>query len=193
MQTLPIFCNYITFDEVILTNKKDLLEFCYKKAEEGKLSDGLQQSLFIDSSEPAVSELVTKVQQRFDQLHVDRNFNKNFKQTIQKFWINVNNNINISAPHGHPESFFSAVYYPQVGTNPGNLTFLNPNNQLQYVIKPDYVNEFDEFNSALYHVTPSTDLLIIFPSWLWHFVRHTNQSDLDRISIAFDTKIEKNE
>ena len=192
MQTLPIFSNYIVFDELFLPNKQNFLEFCNKKVEEGKKTDGLAQSHFIDKTESEVYYLLNEVANRFDKLHSMFNFNDNYKQEIQKCWININSNVNISSPHRHPESFLSAVYYPTVGRNPGAITFLNPNNQLSYVIKPDYIKEFDEFNSALYHVTPRTDLLIMFPSWLWHFVRHTEDTD-NRISIAFDTEIIRND
>mgnify|MGYP003665135022 FL=1 len=193
METVPIFANYLVFDELQVSNRKDLISFCYKQVEEGKAEaeDNVSQSLFINPSEPVIQELGTLVNKRFDILHKERNFNKNYEQAIQKFWANVNNNANISMPHRHPESFFSAIYYPQVGKNPGTLSFLNPNQQHSYVITPDHIEEFDEFNSALFHVTPRPDLLIIFPSWLWHFVRYDGGDSEDRISIAFDTIIRK--
>jgi|TARA_B100001093_G_scaffold140117_1_gene132721 uncharacterized protein (TIGR02466 family) len=191
MDIVPLFANYLAFDQLNLSNRRDLSNFCRKQVEIDKLkiNDNVSQSLFIDPKEPIIEELGKEINKRFDWLHKERNFNDKWEQRIQKFWINVNNNINISTPHRHPESFFSAVYYPDVGDSPGSITFLNPNNQLSYVIRPEMVDKYDEFNAASQAIIPQTDMLIIFPSWLWHFVNHEIDPTGERISIAFDSMI----
>ena len=191
MDIVPLFANYLAFDQLNLSNRRDLTNFCRKQVEIDKLkiNDNVSQSLFIDPKEPIIEELGKEINKRFDWLHKERNFNDKWEQRIQKFWINVNNNINISTPHRHPESFFSAVYYPDVGDSPGSITFLNPNNQLSYVIRPEMVEKYDEFNAASQAIIPQTDMLIIFPSWLWHFVNHEIDPTGERISIAFDSMI----
>jgi uncharacterized protein (TIGR02466 family) len=193
MDIVPLFANYLAFDQLNLSNRRDLANFCREQVEIDKLkiNDNVSQSLFIDPKEPIIEELGIEINKRFDWLHKERNFNDKWEQRIQKFWINVNNNINISTPHRHPESFFSAVYYPDVGDSPGSITFLNPNNQLSYVIRPEMVDKYDEFNTALQAIVPQTDMLIIFPSWLWHFVNHEPDPTGERISIAFDSMIVK--
>ena len=191
MDIVPLFANYLAFDQLNLSNRRDLANFCRKQVEIDKLkiNDNVSQSLFIDPKEPIIEELGKEINKRFDWLHKERNFNDKWEQRIQKFWINVNNNINISTPHRHPESFSSAVYYPDVGDSPGSITFLNPNNQLSYVIRPEMVEKYDEFNAASQAIIPQTDMLIIFPSWLWHFVNHEIDPTGERISIAFDSMI----
>jgi uncharacterized protein (TIGR02466 family) len=193
MDIVPLFANYLAFDHLNLKNRRNLAKFCHDKVAKDLLEqkDGVSQSLFISPDEPIIEELAIEMNKRFDWLHKERNFNDKWEQRIQKFWININNNINISTPHRHPESFFSAVYYPDVGENPGSITFLNPNLQLSYVIKPEMVDKFDEFNAASQAIVPQTDMLIIFPSWLWHFVNHEPDPTGERISIAFDSMIVK--
>jgi uncharacterized protein (TIGR02466 family) len=193
MDIVPLFANYLAFDQLNLSNRRDLAKFCREQVEIDKLkiNDNVSQSLFIDPKEPIIEELGIEINKRFDWLHKERNFNDKWEQRIQKFWINVNNNINISSPHRHPESFFSAVYYPDVGDSPGSITFLNPNNQLSYVIRPEMVDKYDEFNTALQAIVPQTDMLIMFPAWLWHFVNHEPDPTGERISIAFDSMIVK--
>jgi hypothetical protein len=46
METVPIFANYLVFDELQVSNRKDLISFCYKQVEEGKAEaeDNVSQS-----------------------------------------------------------------------------------------------------------------------------------------------------
>ena len=58
----------------------------------------------------------------------------------------------------------------------------------QYVINSDIINEYNKFTSADISVEPELGKLIIFPSWLVHYVQN-NLDDSDRISIAFNIEL----
>ena len=105
------------------------------------------------------------------------------------YWINVNGRGSFNLPHVHPFSLVSAVYYVDVPKDSGRLVFENPIQQHDYVMKPDIVERFNGINSGYWNVEPETGDLIIFPSWLRHWVE-PNNTDENRISIAFNLQID---
>jgi hypothetical protein len=60
----------------------------------------------------------------------------------------------------------------------------------QYVMDPDIIDQYNKFTSTDMSVVPSPGKLVLFPSWLVHYVEN-NLDDTDRISIAFNIEIEK--
>jgi uncharacterized protein (TIGR02466 family) len=69
----------------------------------------------------------------------------------------------------------------------GSIEF-HRSDEAQYYI-PDNLDRYTQFTShkATYH--PVTGMLLIFPSWLKHFV-HSNQSEQARISMSFNTELD---
>lgn len=189
-----VFTSFLAFDKIELANKEDLIAKCYEAVsiDKHRVSDGYNQSLFIDPSDPVFISLTKQVHQRFDMLYHEFGFNDSYHQQITQTWININNNPNIGRPHPHPQKFFSAVYYPKAPENSGHLSFINPNPQLPHVVRPEYVKTFNDFNSAEWDVVPTEDLCVFFPSYLWHYVNPCNNTQ-DRISIAFNTEIFPND
>ena len=82
------------------------------------------------------------------------------------FWFNINGPGHFNVPHVHLGTYWTAVYYLQVPKNSGDIIF--------------HISETDRFN-----ITPKENQLIIIPPDLRHEVS-VNQSDRDRISIAFN-------
>lgn len=101
---------------------------------------------------------------------------------------NINNNRNIDSPHCHPGSIFSAVYYVNADHNSSSLIFMNPDKSMCHTIHPVLVDKFNCLNSHNYKVVPAAGDLIIFPAHLDHYVQ-TTSSTVDRVSIAFNSKI----
>ena len=102
-------------------------------------------------------------------------------------WININSKGNSNFPHAHPGSIVSGVYYVKLPQNSGKLQFENPSGKLfaSYWNVMRGPNEWNKANSQIWSLESSENTLLIFPSWLDHYVE-TNESDEDRISISFN-------
>src|SRR4051794_33003546 len=81
------------------------------------------------------------------------------------------------APHSHPDSAWSGVYYVDPGSdNPdqplsGVLEFLDPRAGVEAVTAPG-----DPYGKP-FRVRAQAGLLVVFPSWLYHWVHpYTGQS-----------------
>ncbi len=109
--------------------------------------------------------------------------------SLENIWININPLSSFNRPHVHPKSIFSGTYYvkcdEQVG---GGIVFLHPAINFQYHISPDIVTDWNDFTSGTWRIQPKPGDLIIFPSFLNHYVE-PNLLDTDRITIAFNAGI----
>jgi uncharacterized protein (TIGR02466 family) len=89
------------------------------------------------------------------------------------------------APHSHPDSAWSGVYYVDPGAdNPnqplnGVLEFLDPRSGVEAVTAPG-----DPYGEPI-RVRPQPGLLVIFPSWLQHWV-HPYTGQTPRVAISFN-------
>jgi uncharacterized protein (TIGR02466 family) len=92
------------------------------------------------------------------------------------------------APHSHPDSAWSGVYYVNAGTyNPeralsGVLEFIDPRAGVDAVTAPG-----DPYGSPV-RVRPESGLLVVFPSWLYHWV-HPYTGRTPRIAISFNATL----
>lgn len=118
-------------------------------------------------------------------------YKKNY--TIVNSWININRSLCSNSPHVHPGSTVSGVVYIRVPENSGKINFINP----ARIAIAGYVDEFaieGEIprgpNSELWHFEPVAGDLLLFPSWLEHYVENNqNANNEPRISIAFNIKV----
>jgi uncharacterized protein (TIGR02466 family) len=89
------------------------------------------------------------------------------------------------APHSHPESAWSGVYYVDAGSRSterplsGVLEFLDPRAGAEAVSAPG-----DPYGAPV-RVEPESGLLVVFPSWLYHWVHPYVGSTL-RIAVSFN-------
>jgi len=175
----PIFCSFIVAENLHLNN--DLLEQYGKKQ-----INTTGQSGHLNLLDAEIEPLINIINDKINIVSSAIGFNTLHKQAVVRAWVNVDSNIAISQPHSHPRSVFSCVYY--VKGNCGDLIFSTPITALDYVVDSKYVQERTEFNSGEISITPSPGRLIIFPSWLVHYVK---PSKTQRISIAFETNFIK--
>jgi len=107
---------------------------------------------------------------------------------ICNFWFNVNPKGSYNTLHNHQSSVLSGVYYIDIpDENMGNIEF-HRDDEAQYYI-PENLDRYTQFTSTKATYKPETGLLLIFPSWLRHFV-HSNQSEQARISMSFNTELD---
>jgi uncharacterized protein (TIGR02466 family) len=104
---------------------------------------------------------------------------------VKKAWVNVNPTGGYNVIHNHPNAFFSGVYYLQADENSGEIVFLNPVSEQGLTMPHELINRSSIYTSDRYFYSPKQDLLLLFPSYINHYV-HPNQSPDERICIAFN-------
>lgn len=97
------------------------------------------------------------------------------KYPITTMWANINNKYNSNAHHTH-DGLLSGVFYLETPENSGKIVFASP------IIRAGYSRIAHRPN---YGITPEPLSLLIFPSWLEHYVE-PNYSEERRISISFN-------
>ncbi len=133
-----------------------------------------------DAAQDAVFKLTRKVSSRVDPESLD----------LKLFaWMNANPQGGYNAPHTHPGAHWSGVYYvSQPGIEEGSsgmIEFLAPRSEL-----PHWgILQAGAFRGKQ-TIRPKAGELIVFPSYLVHWV-HPNQSSEERITIAFNATFRK--
>ena len=105
---------------------------------------------------------------------------------IPQMWINVNKKNDWNTIHSHGQYTLSGTYYVKVPSDSGKIVFRDP--RPVALTNSFMVNRFDK--GEFRKVKPIEGLLILFPSYLEHFVEPSN-ADEDRISISFDVVVTK--
>lgn len=144
----------------------------------------------IESAEPSVKRSNFGGYQTHDNLHkvpVFREFVASLchiaskcidqKVMISEMWGNVNYKHCHNGAHTHGGEL-SGVFYLKAPKNSGRLILCNP------AVRSDG----KLLRSPNFSVEPSDLALILFPSWLEHYVE-PNQSDEERISISFNFEV----
>lgn len=139
-----------------------------------------------DSDAPSIQRVREAAQQAVYDLTLK--VNSGFKTedfSLKLFaWMNANPAGGYNAPHTHPGAHWSGVYYvaqPDVEEgSSGMIEFLDPRSDLQHW-KILSASAFQQKRA----IRPSVGELIVFPSYLMHWV-HPNQTDEERVTIAFN-------
>jgi uncharacterized protein (TIGR02466 family) len=108
------------------------------------------------------------------------------------YWINVNGKYDYNKTHDHPNSVLSAVLYIKVPKNSGTFVMERPD--LMEVYWSHVLEKEDRNNDKTYlqwKIDPEPNKLLIFPSWIKHYVEQnlTEDEDDERISIAFNMSV----
>ena len=102
-------------------------------------------------------------------------------------WSNIIQSDHFHAPHRHPNNFWSGVYYIDNGDPDdtveynGYFEFLDPRTGANMITN-------ESLDTPRYQVNPKPGLMIMFPSWLEHYV-HPYHGDSKRITIAFNVRV----
>jgi uncharacterized protein (TIGR02466 family) len=185
MELIPIFSNFVVIDELSLDNSE--IQNYSRKVCEGVINYNFGRD------DEVMRNLYSIVDKKLNDVHTKIGLSKEYHQVISNSWINPSIVKLITTPHNHPRCCFSAVYYVSATINSGDLILLNPNAQHTQVFpSQDHYNCIEDYNSitgATFGIKPKTGTLLIFPSWLFHYVEVGDGSD--RISVAFDSIILK--
>ena len=102
-------------------------------------------------------------------------------------WININGKYAYNTEHCHPECDLAAVYYIKTPKDSGKIYMNNPIPQalMNQKLRKTKLNVYSQH--LFFDISEGS--LFIFPGWLFHGVE-SNNSDEDRISMAFNINIE---
>lgn len=184
-----LFSNFVARDFLDI-NIDNLKNYCYdlKKTTQGRVLSnyGGWQSQDLENEDLELKQLTTEILSRVNTLL------KEFKLVdnayIENIWVNINQKHDFNKLHDHPNSILSGVFYVSAPDNCGKIFFKNPNPLVKHYINRKFILEHNHLTSGDWWFQPQDGMILIFPSWLEHFVL-PNESDSDRISIAFNTKI----
>jgi uncharacterized protein (TIGR02466 family) len=144
---------------------------------------------FFSHPEPVVAALTTWITWGVSQM-VDATAGQDaFKGTLSlSAWATICRAGAYHAPHCHPDSAWSGVYYVDAGTEhidrpiSGMLEFLDPRSGVEAVTAPG-----DPYGAPV-RIRPEAGLLVIFPSWLYHWV-HPYAGCTPRIAVSFNASL----
>lgn len=116
-----------------------------------------------------------------------QSINLNCRLRVMESWVNINDtpgSFNLQHIHG---GVISGIFYLQVPTGSGKLYLTNPApiNLWEGLNTP---LDRSEFAGETREIDPIEGTIIMFPSYLPHSVG-PNASDVERISVAFNTTI----
>ncbi|HJU06664.1 MAG TPA: TIGR02466 family protein [Nitrospiraceae bacterium] len=112
---------------------------------------------------------------------------------VAELWANVQRKGGSNAAHPHPGTFWSGVYYVDVGdvstdsTRGGELKLFDPRGCLPKMLAPYLRYSMPELYDAGTSISfyPQAGQCVMFPGWLSHAVA-TYTGDAPRISVAFN-------
>lgn len=112
------------------------------------------------------------------------------KFKMGNMWININRKGNYNVVHNHPNSTISGVLWIKTPKNCGSLVFHSPHSYSQHILlhNVDCVVAENQNYYDFYRFCPKEGTIVLFPSDLLHGVEQ-NESDEDRISIAFNLSV----
>lgn len=187
----PVFTNFIAYDYLEIDNEA-LADYSFKlekKNPDYQISEyGGWHSRFLDLTSPELAPLVNEIQLRLEASCEYAGLSDKYAPVIKDLWINILREHKYINAHNHPGYMFSGCYYVTTPANCGNLFFMNPLQEVSFVITPPMIGEYNPFNSAVWEIKPEPGKLVIFPSWLMHYIK-PNQSSEPRISIAFNVEL----
>lgn len=185
-----VFTNFVACGELTI-DTRDIQKFCYdyQSKDSGRQSSNIGgwQSNDLDLAKH-LPKLYYEIKERLDELYFYFEFKDELSLKIDNAWININKKHDFNVPHDHSYGLFSGVYYVSAEEYMGDIVFMNPCSSQGICINQNIVKICNPFNSNLYKVTPKTGMLVLFPTWMKHYTE-PNQTNEDRISIAFNTSV----
>lgn len=193
MNITPIFSQFLVDDYIDVDNEK-IEKYCYELKEKSdgvKISnEGGWQSNNLDFKiNNDLLKLVHEIRIKIVELNKLLGYEDN-EFVVNNGWVNINGKKDFNSVHIHGSSFYSAVYYVKGGENKGNIVFCNPIFYFDGLMGMNKIKSYGLYNSTEWFYPPVTGRLLIFPSWLTHYVK-PNLTDEDRISIAFNFSLSR--
>ena len=196
MELNTLFPAFLLNDYLKNIDNKELIRYAYELKDADR--EGVVKSNFIGwqsdnlvKPNDEIQNLVDTITEKLEAVKVQLGFLEEAKINMINLWINVNDRkSSFNRPHVHPGATFSGVYYVKCNEQSGKLVFKHPSIIQQYTIPENTMDKWTNFLACNWSVLPEEGKLMIFPSWLEHYVE-PNVDDEIRISIAFNADIHK--
>jgi uncharacterized protein (TIGR02466 family) len=105
---------------------------------------------------------------------------------LQNSWVMRHKKGDWSHEHNHANSIFSGILYIETDEQSGEIVFLKGNHLNLFPSALNIpVTNYNEINSSMWEITPTSGQLILFPSHLTHRVSPSKSDNL-RYCIAFN-------
>jgi uncharacterized protein (TIGR02466 family) len=109
---------------------------------------------------------------------------------LGNWWININGKHDYNVAHDHQNSILSGVYYVSVPSQDMGDLVLHRSDTSEYFLTSNIKRENTMMNTSSIYCKAEESKFYLFPSWVKHSVERNN-SDFERISIAFNFVFEK--
>ena len=126
--------------------------------------------------EPLVKELFLMMNDIWQEEWLDR------EPVLGNMWANINPPGGSNAPHIHPNSLFSGVYYIKAPENSGDLVCNDPRPGVQLNMPTRKKGKPSKHLWREVHLKPVEGRIIMFPFYLWHSVEPNISNDI-RLSL----------
>ena len=181
---IPLFPTLV-YHTNINNNIDALIDYCYEQKRKDDVGSTYEQRSGVNSYQSLYlnTTLLQPVRDKVDEI-----LREVYTQPIyhNSNWININPTGSRNVQHTHPGADYSAVYYLK-NTDKTGIVFINPVSHTSHNIttytNPKLVD--DTRASPQFRIEPSQGDLLLFPSYLPHWVEENKGTD-DRISISWN-------
>ena len=198
----PLFASPLMHLQLDLdTDKLTELAFQIRKDKKGRLNEliwdvvrgGWQSNNIVEEPHEEFKKLKKEITQYLQLYHSEvfrgMKFKGNVTQSIDNMWVMINEKHHYVNWHVHHHATLSGVYYiKHDGVENGNILFKHPEHPQLSALhwKKELVEVWNMTSGEIVGITPSSNTLLIFPSWLEHSVEANLKND-PRISLSFNS------
>jgi len=186
---IKLFETFVLFNKLNLDLEKYLkyIYDIYKIDNNGrKISNfGGWQSNFLNLSDSILEPFLNEISKNSKILLENYSLNnRNYK--IESMWANINKYKDSNHVHHHSGSVISGVFYLKTNKDCGSIVFKHPSEIINFCWRRDDYKEYNQTNGFFYEFQPEDNALLLFPSWLNHYVNPNLNKEVDRVSISFN-------
>ena len=201
MKLIPLFSSPVMEVQLDLDLEK-LTEFSFQLQNKGRKREeedtvvigGWQSNNIVEEPHEEFKKLKKEINQYLQIYHSEvfqgMTFKENVTQSINSMWVMINEKHHYVDWHIHHFSTLSGAYYIKhdSSSEQGNIMFKHPKHLYMTTTHwPKGVVETpNEMTSETISITPKSNKLLIFPSWLEHRVEANLKND-SRISLSFNS------
>ena len=154
---------------------------------------GWQSNNVVEEPHEELQKLKKEITQHLQVYHSEvfqgMKFKVNVAQSLANMWVNINEKHHYNEWHIHPFATLSGVYYiKHDGVESGDILFKHPEHPQMAALHwpPEIVEAYNAATSGVVNITPKSNMLLIFPSWMNHSVE-VNLNNDPRISVSFNS------
>ena len=197
---IPLFASPLMQIQLDLdTDKLTELAFQMQNKDKKGIPDGInkggwQSNNITEEPHEEFKKLKKEINQFLQKYHSEvfreMEFKGNVIQSIVNMWLMINEKHHYVDWHIHHKATLSGVYYiKHDGVENGNILFKHPEHPQMSALhwKKELVEVWNMTSGEIVGITPSSNMLLIFPSWLKHSAEANLKND-SRISLSFNSE-----